>query len=96
MLLVMTSMSTPQLNITVRWVTFCVERLHMSAVCKESGLERHQGVNVSFQQDMEAVGLSTMLITKNTPVLKPLPVTIKQMIMSTTIRKNLPIYTNIF
>ena len=54
MLLAMTSMSTQQLNITVRWVTFCVERLHMSALCRESGLGRHQGVNVSFQQDMEA------------------------------------------
>jgi hypothetical protein len=89
-------MSTQQLNITVRWVTFCVERLHMSALCRESGLGRHQGVNVSFQQDMDAVGLSTMPINKNTPVLKPLPVTITQMIMSTAIRKNVPIYTNIF
>jgi len=95
MLLAMTSMSTQQLNITVRWATFCVERLHMSALCRESGLGRHQGVNVSFQQDMEAVGLSMMSITINTPVLKPLPVTVIQMIMPTTIRKNVPIYTNI-
>jgi hypothetical protein len=63
-----------------------VERLHMSAPCRESGLGRHQGVNVSLQQDMEAVGLSTMLITKNNPVLKPLLVTITQM-MSTVIKK---------
>ena len=94
MLLAMTSMSTQQLNITARWVTFCVERLHMSALCRESGLGRHQGVNVSFLQDMEAVGLSRMPINKNTPVLKPLPVTITQMI-STAIRKNVPIYTNV-
>jgi hypothetical protein len=70
MLLAMTSMSTQQLNITVRWVTFCVERLHMSALCMESGLGRHQLVNVSCQHDKcnnkEAVDLPTMLITKNT------------------------------
>ena len=79
MSLAMTSMSTQQLNITVRWATFCVERLHMSALCRESGLGRHRHVNVSFQHDecnnMEAAGLSNMLITKNTPVLKQLPVT---------------------
>jgi hypothetical protein len=95
MLLAMTSMCTQQLNITVRWVTFCVERLHMSALCRESGLGRHQDVNVSVQQNMEAVGLSMTPITMNTPVLKPQPVPITQM-MSTAIRKNVPIYTNIF
>jgi hypothetical protein len=100
MLLAMTSMSTQQLNITVKWVTFCVERLHMSALCRESGLGRHQRANVSCQHyecnNLKAVDLSTMSITKNTPLLYPQPVTITQIIMSTAIRKSVSIYTNIF
>jgi hypothetical protein len=77
----------------------CVERPHMSAQCRASGLGRHQHVNVSFQHDecnnMQATASSKMPITNKTPVFKPLPVTILSIIIQAVIRKIVPVYTNV-